>query len=154
MSGVKPPKKSKKSSDGTYSVGYGRPPEATRFKPGQSGNPKGRPKGSKSLTTLFIKELGRPVILKENGKTRRVPKAEAIVKQVINKALGADPKSTIIVLDEMRRLEALADGPHAAAPDISRPADQATLQSIFRRIQLIEGARDAGKLGTKRRRAE
>jgi hypothetical protein len=154
MSGAKSPKSSKKSSDGNYSVGYGKPPESTRFKPGQSGNPKGRPKGSKNLTTLFSEELGRSVILKENGKTRRVPKAEAIVKQVINKALGADAKSTIIVLDEMRRLEGLADGQHAAAPDISRPEDQATLESIFRRIQLMEGARGAGKLGTKRRRAE
>ena len=83
--------------------------------------------------------------MKENGKTRRVPKAEAIVKQVINKALGADPKSTIIVLDEMRRLEVLADEQHAAAPDISGPEDQATFQSIVRRIQLTEGARDAGR---------
>jgi hypothetical protein len=155
MSGANPSKRSKKSSDGNHSVGYGKPPEATRFKPGQSGNPKGRPKGSKNLRTLFSEELRRSVILKENGKTRRVPKAEAIVKQVINKALGADPKSTIIVLDEMRRLEALADGQHAAAPDISRPEDQATFQSIVRRIQLIEGARDAGSVGIKpRRRAE
>jgi hypothetical protein len=152
MSGANPPRRSRKSSEGNYSVGYGRPPEATRFKPGQSGNPKGRPKGSKNLRTLFSQELGRSVILKETGKTRRVPKAEAIVKQLINKALGADAKSTIIVLDEMRRLEALADAQHAAAPDISRPEDQATLQSIFRRIQLMEGARDAGRVGIKPRR--
>ena len=59
MSGAKPPKRSKKSSDGNHSVGYGRPPEATRFKPGQSGNPKGRPKGSKNLRTLFAEELRR-----------------------------------------------------------------------------------------------
>jgi hypothetical protein len=154
MRAAKPRNRSKKSNDGIYSVGYGRPPEETRFKPGQSGNPKGRPKGAKNLTTLFAEELLRPVILKENGKTRRVPKAEAIVKQVVNKALVAEAKSTIIVLDEMRRHDALADAQHAAAPDISRPEDQATLQSIFRRIQLTQGARDAGKLGKKRRRAE
>ena len=74
MTGANPPKGSRKSSDGTYSVGYGRPPEETRFKPGQSGNPKGRPKGSKNLRTLFAEELRRSVTLKENGKTRRVPK--------------------------------------------------------------------------------
>jgi uncharacterized protein DUF5681 len=155
MRAAKPRKASKRSSDGNYSVGYGRPPEETRFKPGQSGNRKGRPKGSKNLTTLVTEELRRPVILKENGKTRRVSKAEAIVKQLVNKALGADAKSTIIVLDEMRRLEALADGQHAAAPDISRPEDQATLQNFVRRIQLTEGATDAGSVGIKpRRRAE
>jgi len=86
--------------------------------------------------------------LKENGKTRRVPKAEAIVKQLINNALGADVKSTIIVLDEMRCLEALADEQHGAAPAIRRP-EEATLQSISRRIRLMEGARDAGNVGTK-----
>jgi hypothetical protein len=155
MRAAKPRNRSKKSKDGIYSVGYGRPPEATRFKPGQSGNPKGRPKGAKNLTTLVTEELRRPIILKENGKTRRVSKAEAIVKQLVNKALSADAKSTIIVFDEMRRVEALADAQHAAAPDISRPEDQATLQSIFRRIQLTEGARDAGSVGIKpRRRAE
>jgi Family of unknown function (DUF5681) len=154
MSRAKSPKRSKKSSDGNHSVGYGKPPEATRFKPGQSGNPKGRPRGSKNLRTLFAEELLRPVILKENGKTRRVPKAEAIVKQVVNKALVADAKSTIIVLDEMRRLEALADAQDAAAPDISRPEDQATLQNFFRRIQLTEGATDAGSVGIKPRRRD
>ena len=56
MSGAKPPKK---SSDGNYFVGYCRPPEATRFKQGHSGNPKGRPKGSKNLRTLFAEELRR-----------------------------------------------------------------------------------------------
>ena len=51
MTGANPPKGSKKSSDGTYSVGYGRLPTAMRFKPGHSGNPKGRPKGSKKFST-------------------------------------------------------------------------------------------------------
>ena len=47
----------------------------------------------------------------------------------------------------MRRLEGLADEQHAAAPDISRPEDQATFQSIVRRIQLTDGARHASKVG-------
>ena len=71
-------------------VGYGRPPQHTRFQPGRSGNPKGRPKGSKNFSTLFSEELAQPVILKENGKRRRMPKRQALAKQVINKALSND----------------------------------------------------------------
>ena len=69
-------------------VGYGRPPRHTRFQPGRSGNPKGRPKGSKNFSTLFSEELAQPVTLTENGKRRRMPKRQALAKQVINKALS------------------------------------------------------------------
>jgi hypothetical protein len=41
-----------------YTVGYRKPPQATRFKPGQSGNPKGRPKGSPNLAADLSTELG------------------------------------------------------------------------------------------------
>ena len=54
-------------------VGYGRPPRPTRFQPSRSGNPKGRPKGSKNFSTLFSEELAQPVTLTENGKRRRMP---------------------------------------------------------------------------------
>jgi len=81
MSGAKPPKKSKKSSDGNYSVGYGKPPEETRFKSGQSGNPKGRSKGSKNFSTHFEEELSQQVTLVENGKPRRMTKRQALAKR-------------------------------------------------------------------------
>ena len=73
--------------NGEYSVGYGRPPQHTRFQPGRSGNPKGRPKGSKNFSTVFDEELAQPVTLIENGKRKRMPKGRALVKQSINKAL-------------------------------------------------------------------
>jgi hypothetical protein len=40
-----------------YEVGYGRPPIHTRFKPGQSGNPAGRPKGAQNFATEIAAEL-------------------------------------------------------------------------------------------------
>jgi hypothetical protein len=53
----------KDSGDGDSSIGYGRPPMHTRFKPGQSGNVKGRPRGSKNLTTTMTKELNQKVTI-------------------------------------------------------------------------------------------
>ena len=55
-------------------VGYRRPPVNRQFKPGQSGNPKGRPKGSKNFVTTFAEVLSRPIKVRDrnNGKARRV----------------------------------------------------------------------------------
>ena len=47
-----------KESDGGNEVGYRKPPMHTRFKPGQFGNPRGRPKGTKNLKTDLQEELG------------------------------------------------------------------------------------------------
>jgi hypothetical protein len=59
------------ASDGRdYDVGYRKPPREHQFKPGQSGNPKGRPRGSKSFTTLLVEELGTKITIQENGVRR------------------------------------------------------------------------------------
>jgi Family of unknown function (DUF5681)/Histidine kinase-, DNA gyrase B-, and HSP90-like ATPase len=59
-------------------VGYGKPPRHTRFKKGQSGNLKGRPKGSQNLTTLLSEALNERVIVTENGGRRRITMRQAI----------------------------------------------------------------------------
>ena len=73
-----------------YEVGYGRPPRDTRFRKGQSGNPKGRPKGSKNVATVFLEEMRRLVVVREGGKTRRIGKQEALVTSLWNKAIKGD----------------------------------------------------------------
>ena len=84
----KPPKSSR-----NYEVGYGRPPQGAQFKPGQSGNPKGRPKGAKNLVTLFREELDRPVPVTQNGRTRMMSKARVAVIQQVDKAAKGDAKA-------------------------------------------------------------
>ncbi len=96
------------SNGGEYTIGYGRPPQHTRFQPSRSGNPKGRPKGSKNLSTLFAEELAQTVTLTENGKRKKMSKRQALVKQAINKALSNDPKAAALVFDQIRRCEGLA----------------------------------------------
>lgn len=74
-------------------VGYKRPPVHTRFKPGQSGNPSGRAKGSQNLKTLFNKILKEQVSLREGSDVRKVSKAEAIMRGLIVGALKGDSRS-------------------------------------------------------------
>ena len=54
-------------SDKSYDVGFGKPPKNSRFKPGQSGNPKGRPKGAKGLRTELKEELSERISVTEGG---------------------------------------------------------------------------------------
>jgi hypothetical protein len=77
---------------GDYEVGYGKPPRNTRFKKGQSGNPRGRAPGVKNLKTLLIDTLNEPVVVTENGGRRTISKRQAIIKQLVNhrpRAIGA-----------------------------------------------------------------
>ena len=69
-----------------YEVGYGKPPRDTRFKRGQSGNPRGRPPGAKNLSTLLNEALDELVVVTENGGRNRISKRRAAFKQLVNDA--------------------------------------------------------------------
>jgi hypothetical protein len=70
--------------------GYKNPPVHSRFKPGQSGNPRGRPRGSNNSREFLERALGEYMTMKLNGKTIRVTRSEAIVLGVLSKALRGD----------------------------------------------------------------
>jgi Family of unknown function (DUF5681) len=73
-------------------VGYGNPPKHTRFKPGQSGNPRGRPRKSKNISDLIKEELDAKIDIREGQKTQRVSRREALVKRMVSLALGGNIK--------------------------------------------------------------
>ena len=74
-----------------YEVGYGKPPKSTQFKPGQSGNPKGRTKGSKnSIYTYIQRELNSSITLTDGSK---ITKEQGFARQLTNKALRGDIQS-------------------------------------------------------------
>ena len=87
-----------------YEIGFCRPPKATQFKKGTSGNKKGRPKGTKNIATLFHQEIYQGVTILENGQRRTITKAEAALKQLINKAATGDPKSIQAMMSIAREL--------------------------------------------------
>ena len=77
-------------NDRDYEVGYGKPPRRTRFKKGQSGNPRGRLPGAKNLKTLLSEALNEFVIVTENGGRRKITKRQAIITQLVNRSATAD----------------------------------------------------------------
>jgi hypothetical protein len=87
------------SAAGNYDVGYGRPPVETQFKKGRSGNPTGRPKGSRGVSAVIAAALSEKVTVTENGKRHTITKLEAACKQVVNKAAGGDARSTKLMIE-------------------------------------------------------
>jgi hypothetical protein len=81
-----------KKKDKEYSVGFRKPPRHTQFKPGQSGNPHGRPKRKNSVADVIQKELHARVAIVNDGKRRTVPMQVAIIKQLLNLAAKGDSK--------------------------------------------------------------
>src|SRR3982074_225360 len=78
-------------------IGYCSPPVHSQFKPGQSGNPSGRAKGSQNLKTLFNKVLDEEISLRDGADVRRISKAEAVVRSVVVGALKGDPRNVAIL---------------------------------------------------------
>jgi hypothetical protein len=75
-------------------VGYGRPPKATRFKLGQSGNPKGRPKGSRNLHSELMDLLLGKVAVNDGGRRRYVTRLTAVLLTQWHRAVKGDERAT------------------------------------------------------------
>lgn len=76
-----------------YDTGYCKPPVHTRFKPGRSGNPKGRPKGRKNLATELAEVLALSVDARIGGKVRKTPLGRAMIMAQGIKAAQGDTKA-------------------------------------------------------------
>jgi hypothetical protein len=74
-------------------VGYKKPPKHSRFKPGQSGNPKGRPRRTRTTAAIIREALKETVPVTENGRRRSINKLEIIIKQAINDAAKGDARA-------------------------------------------------------------
>src|SRR5262249_29181479 len=86
------------SSDGDYAGGYGRPPLATRFRTGQSGNPNGRPPGRSNVKTMVERVIHRKVPVREGEQTRELPILEAILQAQAVKAIKGDARSAALII--------------------------------------------------------
>ncbi|WP_068318416.1 DUF5681 domain-containing protein [Aliiruegeria sabulilitoris] len=116
-----------------YEVGYGRPPKRTQFKKGQSGNPKGRPKGAKGFNASLQRELETKVIVREGNREVKISKAEAAAKRLVATALKGDMKALTMLArfdaDLSGRLDADAAG--TALSDTAEQVDYDILRHFF-----------------------
>jgi hypothetical protein len=87
-------------------VGYGKPPRANQFKPGESGNPKGRPKGAKSEATILQDLLQQKIGLNDRGKTRKITLHEAILRRIAEDCLKGNTKSAAFLLNRYHTMTA------------------------------------------------
>ena len=126
----KPPKPLPEDAD--YDVGYRKPPVHTRFQPGRSGNPNGRPKGSQNMATALEHELNSRLTINEGGRQRTITKRDAIAKQLVNKSASGDPRLMQLLLTMTRDLDALGDGP---PPPLSREADEQVKRALMKSLQ-------------------
>lgn len=92
------------ASSDEYEVGYGKPPKHTRFRPGQSGNARGRPKGTKNLKTDLAEELRERIVVREGDRSQKVSKQRALLKSLVNRAIKGDARATAVSLSTMLRL--------------------------------------------------
>jgi hypothetical protein len=118
-----------------YEVGYAKPPKSGQFEKGKSGNPKGRPKGSKNLATVVLRESRQPVRVNGPHGSRSVTKLEATVMQLGNKAAQGDIRSQREFFSLVRTSEEATNS--GVSPLTSHEMDQKVMQNMLRRMAQI-----------------
>lgn len=125
------------NDDGSYQTGYGRPPKRHQFKPGQSGNASGRPKGQKNTETLLRDILDRKIEVRNAGTTRKISVREAILTRFAESALKGDTKSAAFLLQRY-------DGPEAGeeyADNATAPEEQEIIERYLEAYLKKPGAK-------------
>jgi hypothetical protein len=117
-----------------YAVGRGKPPVHSRFKKGQSGNPRGpRPK---NLPALLVEALNERVVVTTDGERREVTKREVIVTQLVNKSAGADLRATKMLIDMLKDVEKKAGVTPPPEPARSfTTADEEVMATFIARLR-------------------
>jgi hypothetical protein len=119
-------------------VGYKRPPKTGQFKPGQSGNPKGRKKHVANFKTDLTTELRELITLRENGRERRITKQQAFIKTLMALAIKGDIRAINAIVACTRNFGAGAD--QAADDDGVNSDDLNILQDYLDRERQRQAA--------------
>ncbi|MBA3668643.1 MAG: hypothetical protein H0W71_01010 [Sphingomonas sp.] len=113
----------------TEGTGYKRPPVASRWKKGQSGNPSGRKRGKLNLRTDLIAELEEVIQINEGGSARRITKQRALLKSLAARGIQGDARAANLILSLISRL--LEPDEQSAIPEEMGPEDKAILDAYL-----------------------
>jgi hypothetical protein len=117
--------------DKTYDVGFRKPPKASQFRKGASGNPRGRPRGSSNWAIVLERALQEKVVINENGERRTVTKFVAAMKQLANQAASGN-QGAIRLLTALKR--SAEDKQPVAAPRQLDENDQKVMENVLKRF--------------------
>lgn len=117
-------------------TGYKRPPVEHRFKPGRSGNPKGRPKGARSMPEEVRAALRRTVVVTEEGRRRKISVLEAALRRLVESAIAKGN------LRAIQQVLSLADSYGVEPGKATLPSeDEALITSALHRLSERDEAR-------------
>ena len=112
-----------------YEVGYRRPPKATQFAKGQSGNPGGKRRGPPSVKDTLAAVMGSDIVLAEDGQRRTASKIEAVLLSLVQTALRGNTKAAALLLTLCERHQLGEELTH----DILPGEDRAILERAISR---------------------
>jgi hypothetical protein len=116
-----------------YEVGRGKPPVHSRFKKGQSGNPRGpRPK---NLPAPLVEALNEKVTVTIDGERREITKREAVATQLVNRSTGADLCATKMLTDMLKDAEKKAGVQPPSEPAPFTAADEEIMATFIARLR-------------------
>ncbi len=116
-----------------YAIGYRKPPRHSQFEKGQSGNPRGRSKGSKNLRMDLEEELQERIVVREGEVRKTVSKQRAMLKSQTAKAIRGDTRAAGLVVDMVYRL--LHGGDLESSEEGLDDQDLAILETYTRRLR-------------------
>ena len=96
-------RKGKNSASSKNGIGYRRPPKASQFKKGTSGNPRGRPRGSRGIGNILHDVTKQKIAVTENGRTRWMQAVEVMLRRLINEAVQGDQGALKFIFTLMDR---------------------------------------------------
>ncbi len=120
-----------------YPIGKGKPPKEHQFQPGQSGNPNGRPKGSKNVHQVLSKILNEQVTVTDAGKKMVVEKLEAAMRALVNKSFEGRPQSLKLLIEVMK------DGDDAIQQPVEDQFSDDDYANLMEELDWIEEVRNA-----------
>ncbi len=117
-----------------YDIGYAKPPKKNQFKKGQSGNSKGRPKGTKNLKSDLLEEFNEKISIREGPREIRVSKQRAIIKSLLARALKGSDSAAGKLIDLYLRITDLSDEAENAGIALSKDEAE-VLEKLEARIR-------------------